>query len=458
MTDDAKTVEAGVYLRKKHLSRRAMLRGGAVALGLPFLDAMVPAATALAQTAAAPKIRAGFFYIPHGAIMNNTPYGAEVDAWTSTGSGAAFQLGHILQPLSLYKDYVTTFENLENVVALGSVHTLNPATWLSCVRPDTNAKAASMAITLDQAIAQRLGQQTALPSLELCSETTIQVAACGGAGCYYASTLSYAGPSAPLPMEFNPRKVFVQLLGEGDTAAEREALTRKTGSLLDMISDRTATLRADLGPRDRQALADYLDTVREIERRVQMAGARDLTGVEVPNAPVGELEDFDAQVKIMFDLIALAYQADLTRIASFVMVAEGTNRTYNHIGVPDSFHPVSHHTNDRERIRKLTLIQRYHVERFAEFITKLAATPDGEGSVLDNSLFLYGSNMSNSNQHDNYPLPNILVGGAGGAVRGGRNIVLPERTPLANVHLSVLNKLGIEQTSFGNSTGLISEL
>jgi hypothetical protein len=259
-------------------------------------------------------------------------------------------------------------------------------------------------------------------------------------------------------MEFNPRKTFVQLLGEGDTAAERDALTRKTGSLLDMISDRTSTLRADLGAGDRRALDAYLETVREIERRVQMAGSRDLSGVEVPDAPIGELEDFDAQVKIMFDLIALAYQADLTRVASFVMVAEGTNRTYNHIGVPDSFHPVSHHTNDPERIRKLTLIQRYHVERFAEFVMKLAATPDGDGSVLDNSLFLYGSNMSNSNQHDNYPLPTMLVGKAGGTVRGGQNIILPERTPLANVHLTVLDKLGIPQASFGNSTGTISEI
>jgi hypothetical protein len=445
-------------LRKKHLSRRTMLRGGAVALGLPFLDAMVPASTALAQTAAVPKTRAGFFYIPHGAIMNNTPYGKEVDAWTSEGSGETFSLGHILQPLSPYKNYVSTFENLENIVALGSVHTLNPATWLSCVRPDTGAKAASMAVTLDQVIAQRLGQETALPSLEICSETTIQVAACGGAGCYYASTLSYAAPNAPLPMEYNPRKVFTQLMGEGDTAAEREALTRRTASLLDMIADRTSSLRADLGPRDRAALADYLDTVREIERRVEMAGARDLSGVTVPDAPVGELEDFDAQVRLMFDLIALAYQADLTRIASYVMVAEGTNRTYNHIGVPDSFHPVSHHTNDRERIRRLTLIQRYHVERFAEFIGKLAATPDGDGSILDHSLFTYGSNMSNSNQHDNYPLPNILIGGANGAHRGGRNVVLPERTPLANLHLTTLNKLGIEQTSFANSTGLITEI
>jgi hypothetical protein len=444
-----------MVLRKKHLSRRTLLRGGAVALGLPFLDAMVPASTALAQTAAMPKTRAGFFYIPHGAIMNNTIYGAEVDAWSSTGAGADFRLGRILQSLEPFKDQVTTFENLENAASVGSVHTLNPATWLSCVRPDTGAKGPSMAITLDQVIAQRLGQQTALPSLELSSETTIQVAA---GGSFYSSTLSYSGANSPLPMEFNPRKVFVQLMGEGDTAAEREALTHKTSSLLDMISDRTSTLRAELGPRDRAALGDYLDTVREIERRVQMASARDLSGIDVPDAPVGQLEDFDAQVRLMFDLIALAYQADLTRIVSYVMVAEGTNRTYNHIGVPDSFHPVSHHTNDRERIRRLTLIQTYHAERFADFVGKLAATPDGDGSLLDHALFLYGSNMSNSNQHDNYPLPNILVGGANGAHRGGRNVVLAERTPLANLHLTTLNKLGIERESFANSTGLIAEI
>ncbi|MBX5463334.1 MAG: DUF1552 domain-containing protein [Steroidobacteraceae bacterium] len=445
------------FLTKKHLSRRTFLRAGGVALGLPFLDAMVPAGTALAKSEAAPKTRVGFFYIPHGAIMNNTPFGKEVDAWTSSGKGENFKLGHIVAPLEPFKRYVTTFENLENVAAQGSVHTLNPATWLSCVRPDTSAKGASMSITLDQVIAQRLGQKTALPSLEVCSETTIQVAACGGAGCYYASTTSYAGPNSPLPMEYNPRKVFIQLMGEGDTAAEREALLRKNASILDMIADRAQTLRSQLGPGDRAKLSDYLDTVRELERRVAMAGARDLKGVNVPDAPPGELDDFDKQVRLMFDLIALAYQADLTRVVSYVMVSEGTNRTYNFVGVPDSFHPVSHHSNDRERIRRLTVIQRYHMERFADFLQKLANTKEGDGSILDHSLFLYGSNMSNSNLHDNYPLPEVLVGGANGAHVGGKNLVLPERTPLANLHLTILNKLGIEQTSFANSTGLITE-
>jgi hypothetical protein len=429
-----------------------------VALGLPFLDAMVPAATAWAQTAAAPKTRAGFFYIPHGAIANNTPYGKEVDAWSSTGKGADFKLGHTLSSLEPIKGHVTTFDNLENAASLGSVHTLNPATWLSCVRPDTAAKGASMSITLDQVIAQKLGQKTALPSLEVCSETTIQVAACGGAGCYYASTTSYAGPNSPLPMEYNPRKVFIQLLGEGDTAAERDALLRKNGSILDMIKDRTKALNGELGPGDQARLSDYLDTVREIERRVALAGARDLKGVKVPDAPVGELEDFDKQVRLMFDLVALAYQADLTRVASYVMVAEGTNRTYNHVGVPDSFHPVSHHSNDRERIRRLTVIQKYHMDRFADFAKKLSEIKEGDGSILDHSLFLYGSNMGNSNQHDNYPIPAVLIGGANGKHVGGKNVTPPARTPLANLHLTILDKLGIKQPSFANSTGVLADV
>jgi hypothetical protein len=447
-----------IFLTKKYLSRRTFLRGSGVALALPFLDAMVPAATALADTAAAPKTRAGFFYIPHGAIANNTPFGKDVDAWTSSGKGADFKLGHTVEPLDPVKNYVTTFENIENLAAGGSVHTLNPATWLSCVRPDTAAKGASMAITLDQVIAQKLGQKTALPSLEVASETTIQVAACGGAGCYYASTTSYAGPTSPLPMEYNPRKVFIQLMGEGDTAAERDALLRKNSSILDMVSDRAKSLSLDLGPGDKQRLEAYLDTVRELERRVTMAASRDLSGVKVPDAPVGELDDFDKQVRLMFDLIALAYQADLTRVASYVMVAEGTNRTYNHVGVPDSFHPVSHHSNDRERIRRLTVIQRYHMERFADFVKKLSTIKEGDGSILDHSLFLYGSNMGNSNQHDNYPLPEVLVGGANGAHVGGKNLTLPPRTPLANVHLTILDKLGIKQPKFGNSTGIIAEV
>ena len=240
--------------------------------------------------------------------------------------------------------------------------------------------------------------------------------------------------------------------------AEREALVRQNSSILDLISERTQSLQRKLGESDKAILGNYLETVREIERRVEKSQARDLTGVNVPKAPVGELENFDAQVKLMFDLLALAYQADLTRVASYIMVSEGTNRTYNHIGVPDAFHPLSHHANDVERLEKLVKIQRYHVERFNDFIAKMAATPDGDGSLLDHSIFMYGSNMSNSDRHNNYPLPNILVGGGCGTIKGGQHIVLPEHTPIANLHLTVLNKVGIAQEKFADSTGLIREV
>ena len=447
-----------MFITKKHLSRRTLLRGSGVALALPLLEAMFPAATALAQSGAMPKTRAGFFYLPHGAIMGNTSHGKKYDAWTPQGEGSQMELNTIMKSLEPYKRYVNVFSNLENAACLGSVHTLNPATWLSSVRPDNSAPGALMATTLDQVIAQQIGQETPLPSLELAAETTVQVAACGGGtgGCYYSSTLSFRNPTSPLPMEFNPRKVFLQLFGEGDTSEEREAIIRQKASILDLISERTHELQKALGPSDRQVLEGYLDTVREIERRVELAASQDLSNLDVPTAPVGELDNFDQQVDLMFDLLALAYQADLTRVASYIMVAEGTNRTYNHIGVPDSFHPLSHHANDEERIRRLIRIQTWHMERFAAFIEKMANTPDGDGSLLDHSLFMYGSNMSNSDKHDNYAVPNILVGGANGKMKGGQHIVLPERTPLANLHLTVLHKVGIEAESFANSTGPIA--
>jgi hypothetical protein len=447
-----------MYLTKKHLSRRTVLKGAGVAVSLPLLDAMIPAATALAETAAAPQMRVGFFYIPHGAIMWNTAHGADMDHWTPSGAGADFRLSPIMEPLEPYKHYVTSFSNLENKASRNSVHAVNPATWLSGARPDLQAPGASMTATIDQIIAERIGRETALPSLEVASETTIQAAACsaGRGGCYYSSTLSFRNATSPLPMEFNPRKVFMQLFGEGDTPAEREAIARQTKSILDLISDRTHALQRDLGASDRVVLDEYLGTVREIERRVERAEQRDLTGITLPDVPIGELDSFDEQVQLMFDLIALAYQANLTRVASYIMVAEGTNRTYNHIGVSDAFHPLSHHANDVGRLRKLVQIQRYHVERFVDFLAKLDAIPDGEGSLLDHSMFLYGSNMSNSDRHNNYPLPNILVGGGCGNLNGGQHIDLPEHTTLSNLLLTVLNKSGMEMTSFADSTGEIA--
>ena len=445
-----------MFNTKKHISRRSALKGAGVSLALPFLDAMVPASTALAQTAAVPKIRAGFFYLPHGAIMYNTSHGPAMDKWTPTGAGADFKLSPILSPLEPFKKYVSSFGNLENAASAGSVHTLNPATWLSATRPDTGGPRAHMATTLDQIIAKVISQDTPLPSLELSSETINQVAA-GGGGSY--TTLSFRDAESPLPMDYNPRKVFLQLFGEGDTPQERASISRQTGSILDLILDRTKKLQGDLGSSDRAVLDGYLESVREIERRTQKAGAKNLSGIKIPDAPVGELDNFDEQVKLMFDLIALAYQADLTRVASYMMVAEGTNRTYNHIGVPDAFHPVSHHANDLERMNKLVKIQTWHVQKFSDFLAKLAAIPDGQGTLLDHSIFMYGSNMSNSDLHNNYPEPNIVVGGGNGKMKlGGQHIMLPERTPIANLHLTLLQKVGVERDKFADSTGVISQV
>jgi hypothetical protein len=311
-----------------------------------------------------------------------------------------------------------------------------------------------MTATLDQVIAKVIGQDTPLPSLEVASETTRQTAA-GGGGSY--TTLSFRDAESPLPMEYNPRKIFLQLFGEGDTPEERAFISRQTRSILDLIRDRAKKLQGEVGSADRAVIDGYLETVGEIERRVQKAGSTNLSSLEIPTAPVGELEDFGEQVKLMFDLIALAFQADLTRVISYIMVAEGTNRTYNHIGVPDAFHPVSHHANDLERIKKLIRIQTWHVEKFAEFVDKMAKTADGEGTLLDHAVFMYGSNMSNSDLHNNYPVPNIIVGGGNGRLKlGGQHIVLPERTPIANLHLTLLQKVGIERDKFADSTGPIA--
>jgi len=444
-----------MFLTKRHLSRRTVLKGAGVTLALPFLDAMVPAATVLAQTAARPKLRTGFFYIPHGAILGNTSFGPDMDKWTPSGSGADFKLSPILKSLEKHKKYVTSFGNLQNAAMIGGVHSLAPATWLSGMKPERGSKA-SMSTTLDQVIAQHLGQDTTLPSLEVASETTQQAAACSSSACYYNTTLSFRDAHSPLPVEYNPRKIFAALFGEGDTPEERAAISNQTKSLLDRIGGRTRALQRDLGASDKVVLDNYLETVREIERRVQLASARDLSAIEVPEAPIGELDAFEKQVDLLFDLIALAYRADLTRVATYIMVAEGTNRTYNHIGVSDSFHPVSHHANDMGRLEKLVKIQTWHLDRFANFVGKLAAVPDGDGTLLDHSMFLYGSNMSNSDKHNGHPLPTILVGGGNGTLKGSQHIEPSSPTPLANLHLTLLEKVGKAEKTFGDSTGTIA--
>jgi hypothetical protein len=425
-----------MFITKKHLSRRTVLKGAGVALALPFLDAMVPAATAQSQTAAAGKLRAGFFYIPHGAIQGNTAHGPAMDRWTASGAGGDFKLNVIMESLEPYKKYVSTVGNLVNAATNGSVHTKNPGGWLSCTF--TNNGQGNPPVTLDQLIAKKIGQETTLPSLQVSAETTNQQAAGGGTAT--ASTLSFRDANTPLPMEYNPKKVFNELFGV-TTPVERVEIAKQTDSLLDLIIDR------------------YLESVREIERQTQKIAATDTSNMHIPERPVGVKDNFDEQVDLLFNLIAIAYQADITRVVSYVMVAEGTNQTYNHIGVPDSFHPVSHHANDLERINKLVKIQSWHMDRFAAFLKKMSDTPDGDGSLLDHSIFMYGSNMGNSDQHNNYPIPTVIVGGGNGKMKlGGQHIVMPERTPFANVHLTLLNKAGIETTQFADSTGMISAL
>src|SRR5215510_6667067 len=435
-----------MFIFKKHISRRTVLKGAGVTLALPFLEAMVPAATALAQTAASPKLRAGFFYIPHGAVQFDTKLGPEWDRWTPTGSGASFKLNAITQPLEPFKKYVSTIGNLENQAATG-VHTKNPGAWLCCSNPAT---------TIDQMIAKKISQDTALPSLEVSSETTTQQAA--GNGVSTAATVSFRDANTPLPMEYNPKKVFNSLFGS-TTPKERVLNARESDSLLDLILERTKSFQSQLGAADRTTLDEYLQSVREIERRTQIIASTDISGMKIPERPVGVEDNFDKQVDLLFDLIALAYQADITRVVSYIMVAEGTNKTYNHVGVPESFHPISHHANDPARIEQLVKIQTWHMDRFAEFLKKMAATKDGDGSILDHSIFLYGSNMGNSDKHSNWPIPTVVVGGGNGKMKlGGQHIAPAQRIPLANVHLTLLNKFGIEQEKFADSTSIISEL
>ena len=327
-----------MFITKKHISRRTVLKGAGVNLALPFLSAMVPASTALAQTAANPKLRAGFFYIPHGAIMFNTKFGPEWDRWTPSGSGAGFKLNEINSPLEPFKKHMTSFGNLENAAAAGSVHVRNPATWLSATLPQGN----NMSTTLDQVMTKFISQDTQFPSLELASETTVQVAA-GNGGPF--TTLSFRDEHTPLPMEYNPRKVFLSCSAKATAPQERVAMARQKNSILDLILDRTNKLKSDLGSEDKAILDGYLENVREVERRAKMAGNSNLSKIKIPNAPIGELEDFAEQVKIMYDLLALAYQADLTRVATYVTVAEGTNRSYPFLNVSGGFHPISHHAD-----------------------------------------------------------------------------------------------------------------
>jgi hypothetical protein len=438
-----------MFITRKHLHRRAVLRGLGAAVALPFLDAMVPAATALANTAAAPKPRLGFFYFPHGAVM---------EKWTPAKVGTDFEVSQILEPLKPFRDQLTVVSNIGNKPGESrAVHALVPATWLSCVHPKETLSP-EMAPTVDQIAAEHLGQDTAWPSLEVATaQGHGQGSACErGYGCAYSGTLSFRNATTPLPIESNPRSLFLRLFGQGDSARERSYLARQTNSLLDMISDETGALKASLGAADRATLDDYLDNVREVERRVNNVANSDVSRLQLPDVPGATSQNFDEHLALMFDLIALAYQANLTRIQTFMIAPEVSEQTYGWIGVPDAFHALSHHANDQAKKDRLALIQRYHTQQFARFITKLSKIQDGDGTLLDHSLFLYGSNMSNSNAHNQYPLPTALIGRACGKVKGGQHINFAERTPLANVLLTMLQRTGVKIDTVGDSTGAIA--
>jgi Protein of unknown function (DUF1552) len=433
-----------MYITRKHLSRRTLLKGGGVAVALPLLDAMIPAATALAATAAAPKPRMAFVYFPHGAVM---------DKWTPTKEGADFELPPIISSLKPFQKQLTVISGLENKSAIAApVHAITPGTWLSCIPPRISHDPYG-GITIDQIAARHIGQDTPLPSLEVGTEERGGEGSCDrNYGCSYGKTISFRDPATPLPMEHNPRKLFQQLFGAGDTAQERELLSREDRSLLDLVSRDAADLKRQLGTRDRAMVDDYLTTVREIERRVQQLSSRDLSSVELPDAPSGIPSRFDEQMRLMFDMIALAFQANLTRVASFMMAAEVSNQPYNFIGISDAFHPLSHHANNAQKIERLARVQAWNTSEFARFIKKLQGLPDGEGSMLDNSLILFGSNMSDSNLHNHYPLPTALVGGGMGKLKGNQHLRFADKTPIANLHLTLLDRIGVPMEKLGDST------
>jgi len=439
-----------MFITKKHIARRTFLKSAAATVSLPLLEAMVPAGTALAQTAASPAPRMGFFYFPHGAVMDN---------WTPDTTGSDFELKSILAPLADHKDYLTIVSNLENKRAYGPVHAITPGTWLHGEAPRVSHEPYG-GQTIDQIAAEHIGQDTPLPSIEVATESSGSAGSCDRAyGCSYAGTISFRTPTTPLPMENNPRKLFQTLFGVGDNAAERERLGKQTSSILDLMLEESSQLARKLGASDRAVLDDYLSTVRELERRVQKTAEHDLSHIDLPDAPQGIPGSFDEHINLQLDLILLAFQGNITRIASMMLAAEVSNQTYNHVGVSDAFHPLSHHQNDANKIARLLRIQEYHSRVFAGFVDKLSKMPDGDkGSMLDNSIIVYGSNMSNSNAHDHYPLPSVIVGKGGGTIKGGQHIAASERTPVSNMMLTVLDRIGVHKESLGDSTGRFEEV
>jgi len=441
-----------MMITKKHLPRRTFLKGvmGA-SVALPLLDAMIPALTAQTRTAAAPKLRLGFVYVPHGAVL---------DKWTPIGDGSHFQLNQIMVPLEPFKSRMVIVSGLANKAAEsqgdgGGDHARSGPSFLSAVHPKrTEGEDVRAGITVDQIAAQHISQDTPLPSLELGTEDTGLVGVCDvGYSCAYMNSIAWRSPSLPLPMEINPRVIFERLFGDGSNAAERAQRKQEDRSILDSVTREVSQLNGGLGQRDRTIVTEYLDNVREIERRIQKAEKQVASQVEVPETPIGVPESFDEHAKLMFDLQVLAYRAEITRVSSFMLARDLSQRTFPQIGVPEPHHSVSHHGNNPVQIAKLAKINNYHVSLMAYFFDELRATPDGDGNLLDHSMILYGSSMSNPNEHNHFPLPLLVAGGGVGQLQGGRHLKFPERTPMANLLLAVLDKSGIHMDTLGDSTG-----
>ena len=437
-----------MFLTKRYLSRRTFIRSSVgAALGLPLLDAMVPAQTPLAGTAAAPVARFGFIYTPMGAIMNQ---------WTPQEEGRGFALSPVLQPLQPFRDRLSVFTGLRNPGEPG--HSVSSATFISGTAPH-KGNVLLLNTTADQLIAQKIGQQTIFPSMEFATEDkSASLGSCAGDYlCAYMSTICWRSETQPLPMEINPRVVFERMFGsDAATPEARRLRARLNGSILDGINESLNEITRSVGPQDRIKLDAFLDTVREVERRIEQGEkTRNERAIEAPETPVGIPESFEAHVNLMFDLQALALQTDMTRVISFMMAAELSNLSYPQLGVADAHHPVSHNNGVPEQVAKKAKIDSYHLQLFARFLKKLEDTREGDSNLLQNSLFLYGSGMSNGNQHIHTNLPILLVGGAAGKVRGDRHIRVKDQAPLSNLVVGILHAAGVATDKYAESTGAI---
>ena len=442
-----------MIISKKALPRRTFLRGLGATVALPLLDAMVPSMTALAKTPASPVRRLGFVYIPMGC---------EHSQWTPPGDGGGLnELSSSLSPLAPVKDQITVISNLELKNAYPGTHATSNSAFLSAAKAKwTESTDYYLGTTVDQIAAQQIGQNTQLRSLELAMDLMDMVGQCdNGFACVYQNNLSWSSPTTPLPAEAHPGVVFERLFGDGGSAQDRRAALGRRASLLDWIREDIARLQGKLGPGDRVKVGEYLDSVRELERRIQKAEA---TSLDDPlpdlDRPAGVPAAYADHAKLMFDLQVLALQADVTRVITFQLARESSNRTYPEIGVPDPHHPTSHHGKDPEKVAKIAKINQFHVSLFAYFLERLASVSDGDGSLLDHSLYLYGSGMGNPNVHDHVNLPIVVAGGGAGKARGGRHIKYAEPTPMANLHLTLLDSVGVHLESFADSTGKIDTL